>query len=309
MGRELILRLRVQGADFRAYSHKDWDIADEAATDRVLAENAPCVVINCAAYTAVDAAENDEEAAFRINRDAVRILAEACKRHRSFLAHISTDFVFGERRAGRIGEKFAIHPWRTVDPVFPDGVYARSKEEGERALLDVAVDGRGGCRGAMLVRTSWVYSRFGHNFPRTMLRLASNPELSELTVVEDQIGRPTWAGRLADFILQFIEKNRLSDAGIDPSSVSGELFHFSNSGVASWYDFACATLEIAHEAGILRERKPVRAVSSDAFVRPAPRPHFSVMDLASARSVMPDIPHWRDDLTVFIGELSKEEDN
>jgi len=283
-----------------ACGHEEWDLADAKATEKFLSLHRPKVVINCAAYTNVDGAESEESAAKSLNGDAVKTLASLCREYDSHVIHISTDFVFGDTKPFRDG---TVRPYLPGDPTAPRSVYAKTKEEGERALIEIG-GGMDSMRGIHLIRTSWVYSMHGKNFPKTILRLASDPNRSELTVIEDQIGRPTWAARLADFIIHLIDARHLIEAK-EPSEIGGELLHFSNSGVASWYDFARAVIELGFETGLLSRKVAVRPISASQYPLPAVRPNFSVMDLKRTRELYPDIPHWYDDLKQMMLELNE----
>lgn len=219
------------------------DITDARAVDEAVAQ--VDFVVNCAAYTAVDKAESDEATARRINVDGVRNLAEACARHDRTLIHVSTDYVFDGK-----SEK----PYRESDPVAPPGAYGRTKLAGEQAML------RAGCRGA-IVRTAWLYSEYGHNFLKTMLRLGASQ--SEIRVVDDQFGSPTYAGDLAHAIVQMLPR---------VSGKRGEVYHYSNEGCTSWSGFAERIMELA---GLPARIVPI--ATSD-YPTPAARPRFSLLD-------------------------------
>lgn len=206
------------GVDIVAATSSDLDIANADAVRAHVAAIAPGLVINAAAYTAVDKAEGDAAAAFRINGDAVGYLAEAARIAGARFVHVSTDFVF-DGEAGR--------PYAPGAPTSPLGVYGASKLRGEQAAG----------QGALIVRTAWVYGSHGQNFVRTMLRLMA--ERDELRVVADQVGTPTWATSLADGIWKL--------AAVDANGV----YHYTDSGVASWYDFAVAIQEEAITIGLL----------------------------------------------------------
>lgn len=291
LGFELQRRLKARGASFLALDRSDWDVTQPEQTRKLLSQHTPRVVINCAAYTAVDRAEQEAELARSINGEAPPAVFEACRSHGALFVHISTDFVFGSGRPP--GGAF----WQPEDPAEPRGVYAKTKREGELALLQAAGPERGGLA---LVRTSWVYSVHGANFPRTILRLLGDAARPELRVIEDQVGRPTNALRLAEWLDHFLIQRTDSEAGLP-----GGVYHFANSGVCSWYDFACAIQEEALQAGLLKHSKPIHPIPTEAYPTPAPRPRFSVLDLTSAREILPEIPHWRDDLRIFMQELKQ----
>ena len=239
------------------------DITDKNAVDAFVALHQPNVLINCAAYTAVDKAEDDLALCYKINCDAVRNLGEVAQAHGIRVIHISTDYVF---------DGTSHIPYTEDMAVSPTNVYGKSKLAGEREL-------RKACPGAIIIRTSWLYSGFGNNFVKTMLRLGS--ERSQLKVIFDQIGTPTYAADLADSILQIIDSEKF---------VPG-IYHFSNEGVCSWYDFTKMIFKLAHvECEVL----PIE--SKDYAVR-TPRPHYSVLNKSKLKSTYNQtIPYWMDGL-------------
>lgn len=248
------------------------DITDAAAIDRYVVDNQIQIIINAAAYTAVDKAEDDVDMAYKLNRDAVRNLAEVSKAHDCLLVHISTDYVFS-------GE--SCHPYKEDDTPAPKSVYGASKLAGEQAVAEV------GCS-AIIIRTSWLYSEYGHNFVKTMLRLGD--ERKEVSVVCDQIGGPTYAGDLAQAILLCLTSN-LEKKGI-------QVYHFANEGVISWYDFAKAIMEISG--------KPcaVFPIFTGEYPAKAPRPAYSVFNLRKTKTELGiSIPYWRDSLALIINKL------
>ena len=251
---------------------EELDITDAAAIDRYVADNQIQIIINAAAYTAVDKAEDDVDMAYKLNRDAVRNLAEVSKAHNCLLVHISTDYVFS-------GE--SCHPYKEDDTPAPKSVYGASKLAGEQAVAQV------GCR-AIIIRTSWLYSEYGHNFVKTMLRLGD--ERKEISVVCDQIGGPTYAGDLAQAILLCLTSN-LEKKGM-------QVYHFANEGVISWYDFAKAIMEISG--------KPctVFPIFTGEYPAKAPRPAYSVFNLRKTKTELGiSIPYWRDSLVLIINKL------
>ncbi len=230
-------------------------------------------VINCAAYTNVDKAESDEATAELINATAVANLAAAMKEVGGTLFHVSTDYVFGSEG----------NTPRTEDmPLNPLGVYGRTKLHGEQAILE------SGCK-ALIFRTAWLYSEFGNNFLKTMLRLTAENE--QLNVVFDQVGTPTYAGDLALAIFSIIE------AGVYEGNEG--IYHFSNEGVCSWYDFA---VEIAAVAGHTGCR--INPCHSCEFPSPVTRPPYSVLDKTKIKSTFDiDIPHWRESMEYCIKRI------
>ncbi|MBK7937443.1 MAG: dTDP-4-dehydrorhamnose reductase [Lewinellaceae bacterium] len=233
--------------------------------------------INCAAYTAVDKAENEPLQARRINVGGAKNLAEACAAAGIPLVHLSTDYVYHNRQNT---------PFLETDPVSPKSVYARTKLAGDRAALKANPL-------TMIVRTSWVYSAFGNNFVKTMLRLGA--ERPELKVVFDQIGTPTYAPDLAVAILAIIGK--VEEKELPPESVRG-VWHYSNEGVTSWYDFAQAIFDL--------KKLPCKLLPIETrdFPTPAARPPFSVLNKGKIKkSFGLEIPHWRDSLIKCLREL------
>lgn len=234
-------------------------------------------VVNCAAYTAVDKAESEPEKARKINVLGVKNLAEACAEYAIPFIHFSTDYVYHSRQNT---------PFVETDPVSPKGVYARTKLGGERAALRVYP-------GTMIIRTSWVYSAFGQNFVKTMLRLGQ--ERPALSVVADQIGSPTYAPDLATAVLEIIRQ--LESGAINQESIAG-IWHYSNEGVASWYDFAAAIFEL--------EKIPcqLRPIATKDYPTPAKRPPFSVLDKGKVKAAFGlEIPHWRESLRQCLAAL------
>lgn len=257
-----------------APARTELDVADARSVAATLDAFAPTTVINTAAYTAVDQAETERGAAFRANADGPRNLAEACRAKGVRLVHVSTDYVF---------DGAASQPYTPDHPRSPRSVYGQSKAAGEEAVAEALPE-------ATIVRTAWVYSRGGNNFVNTMLRLLA--ERDELTVVCDQVGAPTWAGNLARVLWCFAQH---------PAS---GLFHYTDAGVASWYDFAIAVAEEGEAAGVLAPRANVLPVDTSAFPRPAPRPAFSVLDCRSTHAHTGIAPeHWRRALRRMLGEL------
>lgn len=251
------------------------DITNELAVHDFFSENKFDFVVNCAAYTAVDKAESDEQTAHLVNAVAPKILARQAVTAGAKLIHVSTDYVFA-------GD--ACTPYAETDKTNPQGAYGRTKLEGEENVLAENPN-------SIVIRTSWLYSTFGNNFVKTMLRLGK--ERGELNVVFDQIGSPTYAADLAEAILSIID----STAKEVKSFVPG-IYHFSNEGVASWFDFALAIFDFA------RVDCDVKPVLSDQFPTPTKRPHYSVLDKAKIKNTYGiAIPYWRDSLKECIKRL------
>ena len=249
------------------------DITDASTVLATVKENAVEIIVNCAAYTNVDKAESDEATAELINSTAVRNLAVAMKEVGGTLFHVSTDYVFG----------LDGNTPRTEDmPVNPLGVYGRTKLNGELAIKE------SGCK-ALIFRTAWLYSEFGNNFLKTMMRLTAERE--QLNVVFDQVGTPTYAGDLALAIFSIIE------AGVYEGNEG--IYHFSDEGVCSWYDFA---VEIAAAAGNTNCR--ISPCHSSEFPSPVTRPPYSVLDKTKIKNTFDiDIPHWRESMEYCIKRI------
>ncbi len=255
---------------------EELNLTDASMVETYFNENKPDFCVNCAAYTAVDQAEDEEELAMKINRDTVSLLAEVCKKNNSKLIHVSTDYIFD-------GTNFK--PYTEDDAPSPKSVYGFSKLKGEEAIALVNPD-------AMIIRTSWLYSSFGHNFVKTMIRLSN--ERDEITVVADQVGTPTYSGDLARVILNII-------TGFEKSQIIG-IYHFSNEGVASWYDFAKAIMQI------IGSDCKVYPIESKDFPAKANRPFYSVLSKTKIKSDFNiNIPYWPDSLKVAIQKIKKQE--
>lgn len=260
-----------------AFGRDDLDITDTAAIAERFEAAAPDVVINAAAFTAVDRAEHERARAFAVNENGATNIAAAAALRDARLIHVSTDFVFDGRQAT---------PYSPADPPNPLGVYGESKLAGETGVL------RELGQRALIVRTAWVYSGHGHNFVNTMLRLMR--EKDELRVVCDQIGTPTWAGGLARTLWAAVE-----------SDASGVL-HWSDAGVASWYDFAVAIQEEGLAAGLLDRAIPIFPIRTAEYPTPARRPACAVLDKGAAMVALGQRPeHWRVALREALQELQE----
>lgn len=254
-----------------AGEHERLDITDPQAIADIVRENNVNVIVNCAAYTNVDKAETDPETANLLNNIAAGNLADAMKAVNGTLIHISTDYVFqGDRNI----------PCREDWPTEPLGVYGKTKLAGEKSIE------ASGCA-SIIIRTAWLYSPFGKNFVKTMRDLTSSRE--SLKVVFDQVGTPTYAGDLAEAICRIIETGQLGKTGI---------YHFSNEGVCSWFDFAKAICEMSGNTC------DIRPCHSDEFPSPVARPHFSVLDKTKIKQTFGiRIPYWTDSLKRCIEEI------
>lgn len=250
------------------------DITDRDAVCRFIADNHIDGIINCAAYTAVDRAEDDVEKATLLNVTGPANLAAAIEQTGGWLIHISTDYVFDGNHC---------KPYTEDEPTNPMSIYGKTKQEAEVAVMQL-------CRQTMVIRTAWLYSEYGNNFVKTMIRLGRERE--QLKVVYDQIGTPTYAGDLADAILTIVNKG-----------INQGLYHFTNEGVISWYDFTKAIHELT---GITTcEVLPIR---SEEYPTKAHRPSFSVLDKQKIKATYGIcIPYWRDSLQHCIHLLNEKE--
>ena len=248
------------------------DITDLAQLDEFVLTEGVSHIVNCAAYTAVDKAEDDEVNAIKVNVDAVRNLGIVAKKYDIKIVHVSTDYVFD-------GKSF--RPYTEDMVVCPTNVYGRTKLAGEEALFAE-------CENAIVIRTSWLYSSYGNNFVKTMLRLGR--ERDELNVIFDQVGTPTYAADLAQTILTIIK---------DKEWISG-IYHFSNEGVCSWYDF---TIMIHKLVGIECKVNPIE---SSAYPVRTPRPHYSVLNKTKIKTTFDvEVPYWVDSLQKCLNILER----
>ncbi|MGE4500924.1 MAG: dTDP-4-dehydrorhamnose reductase [Hydrogenovibrio sp.] len=254
------------------------DLSQLDAIQTVLSGYEFDVLINCAAYTAVDQAESENELADKINHQAVKELAKATKRQAAKIIHISTDYVFNGR---------AYKPYQETDKTDPQNVYGFTKWQGEQALLNHRPEN------AIVIRTSWVYSEFGHNFVKTMLRLGKERE--NLNVIFDQVGSPTYAKDLANAILQIV-----MHPTFQKPTITSQIFHYANEGVCSWFDFAKAIFELS------KYSCQVSPIETKDYPTPAVRPHYSVMNQTKIKRFYGlEIPYWRDALKNGLKELEK----
>jgi dTDP-4-dehydrorhamnose reductase len=272
-----IRQLENQYPDF-TFTYTDveeLDLTDEKAIDVFLKSTPFDFCINCAAYTAVDKAEDDREMARLINATAVEYLSKACASHNLSLVHISTDYVFD-------GTNF--RPYVETDPPSPNSYYGLTKREGEESVEKFAGNG-------LIIRTAWLYSSFGNNFVKTMLRLGN--ERDTLGVVADQIGTPTYAGDLAQAILDILAGEKFKP-GV-------EIYHYSNEGVISWYDFAQAIMRESGTSCI------INAIESKDFPAKANRPFYSVLNKAKIKKDFGlKVPYWLDSLKLVLEQLKNK---
>jgi dTDP-4-dehydrorhamnose reductase len=255
--------------DFTFTDVDELDITNEKAIDSFLKDKGFSFLVNCAAYTAVDKAEDDYNKALLLNATAPYLLAKYCKKYSVQMIHVSTDYVFNGNNST---------PYTSKDKPNPNTVYGKTKLEGERRVLDVNPT-------AKIIRTAWLYSEFGNNFVKTMIRLGK--EKQTLNVVFDQIGTPTFATDLSIAIMKMIIKK-------DIASLQS-IFHFTNEGVCSWYDFAKKIME----------KKDlhcnVMPILSKDYPTKTPRPHYSVLDKSEIKQALnTSIPHWEDSLMICL---------
>lgn len=256
----------------------DTDITDDTVINAKLAELSPDIIINASAYTAVDKAEEEQQQSYALNAKAVENIAKYCKTSGAFMVHVSTDYVFNGKKGS---------PYTVNDPIEPQGVYGQTKAQGEQALLSLLPDA------SCLIRTAWVYSAHGNNFVKTMLRLMQDKP--QLTVIDDQIGSPTWAKGLAEVCI---------DAGVNKTA---GVYHWTDEGVASWYDFALAIQQLGVQKGLLQSAIPVLPIPTSAYPTPAARPHYSVLDKTLTRETFTTVSmtHWRAQLEMMLDELAQ----
>jgi dTDP-4-dehydrorhamnose reductase len=255
------------------------DLSNTKSIEAYFANNQYDAIINCAAYTAVDKAESEPELANQINHLAVKQLAEIAKQQNITLIHISTDYVFDGKNH---------KPYVESDTVNSQSVYGETKLKGEQAFLEVNPTG-------CIIRTSWVYSEYGNNFVKTMQRLGK--ERDALGVIFDQIGSPTYAGDLAKAILTMVESHRVKQL-----EKENKVFHFSNEGVCSWYDFAKSIFEIS------KIQCDVSPIETKDYPTPATRPHYSLLNKAKIKQTFElSIPYWKDSLQTCIKRLQEQD--
>ena len=261
-----------------ALNRRELDLSDRQQIQRQISKNKPDIIVNAAAYTAVDKSETEPDLAMAINAHAPKAIAIAAQNIGAKVLHISTDYVFD-------GQNHT--PYLETDSTNPLGMYGKSKLLGEQGIKV--------CDRHIILRTAWVYGARGHgNFVKTMLRLGTKRE--ELKVVADQIGSPTWSYDIAEAIA-----NLLSKSATDPS-ING-IYHFTNSGVASWYDLAVATFSEAKKLGFSLQIERVLPISTAEFPTPTQRPHYSVLSKAKiAETLQVYPPHWRESLKQMLAQ-------
>ena len=257
--------------EFEFFTRENLSIDNEAQVKEAFRKVQPAFCINCAAYTAVDKAETDKEAARNINARAVELLAIVCMQHGTRFIHISTDYVFDGN---------ATQPYKVNAPVDPQSVYGATKLEGEQRAMKSNSN-------PIIIRTSWVYSEFGKNFVKTMMRLMKEKE--SLNVVSDQSGSPTYAFDLAEAILQIISSGKWK----------GGIYHYSNTGIITWYDFAVAIRDLIHSGC------KVNPIPTSDYPTPAKRPAYSAMDTSLIADTFDiKLKSWKDRLSACIDRLN-----
>lgn len=267
---------QITSGIFHFYSRRSLDISRPDDIQKAILACRPGLVINAAAYTAVDKAESEEEQAFLVNRDGARNVAIACRKHGIPLIHISTDYVYHNELR---------RPLLETDPVLAKGVYARSKLQGEQAVAEAQPD-------SLIIRTSWLYGVYGHNFVKTMLRLGSQGR--NLSVVDDQTGSPTCVHDLANAVLELGPK--LIKRDIPPG-----IYNFSNEGETTWYEFALRIFEFA------KMKVELKSILSRDYPTPATRPNWSVLDCHKIRNYLKNpIPSWDESLHHFMPRIIQE---
>ncbi|WP_066315167.1 dTDP-4-dehydrorhamnose reductase [Bacillus sp. FJAT-29814] len=268
LGQDVLLELERKNHQAIGTDRADLDITIEGDVQAFIAEVKPDVILHCAAYTNVDAAEEDEETAYRVNGLGTKNLALAAKQIGAKMLYISTDYVF---------DGTGTDPYEVDDPTKPLGAYGRTKLAGEEFVQELLEQ-------FFIVRTAWVFGAHGHNFVKTMLRLGK--ERGEVGVVHDQVGSPTYTVDLAKFMVELMETEKYG------------IYHATNSGVCSWYEFA---VEIFKQAGL---NVKVNPLTTEQFPRPAERPKYSVLSKKKieAQGFTP-LPNWQDALTAYLKEV------
>lgn len=257
-----------------ALSSQELDVTNSSQVKEVVNKFRPDVIVNASAYTAVDKAESDQEMAYAVNHSGVEYLAKAAQSLAIPVIHVSTDYVF---------DGAAVEPYLPSDETNPQTVYGNSKLAGENALSEH-------CTQYLVLRTAWVFSEYGNNFVKTMLRLMA--EKPQLGVVSDQIGSPTWAKGLAQACWAFAKNTKTG------------IYHYSDLGVASWYDFAVAIQELAIEKGLLEKQIPINPIKATAYPTPAKRPAYSVMNTDDTYELLGEQgKHWRAALSEMLNDL------
>ncbi len=283
VGQELLTTLAPLG-EIIAPTRQELDLTQPKAIAELIATLQPNIIVNAAAYTAVDKAEQESDLAMAINAEATKSMALSAHQISALLVHISTDYVFA-------GD--ACKPYLESDQTQPLGVYGHSKLLGEQAIAQ-------NCDQYLIVRTAWVYGSRGQgNFVKTMLRLGA--ERAELKVVADQIGSPTWSYDLAEAIAKLV---KLKTSNLPDQTIPSGIYHFTNSGIASWYDFAQAIFTEARQLGFPLKITKVNPITTKDYPTPAKRPHYSVLAKEKYSGFVVHPPYWRDSLRTMLTEFS-----
>jgi dTDP-4-dehydrorhamnose reductase len=280
LGRSMARLLASCKEEFQVLSSADLDITDASAVNSTLDLIKPDIVINAAAYTAVDKAESEPDVAHRVNEVGPALLASWCAENAARFVHVSTDYVFSGE--GRVA-------WKETDAVDPQSVYGASKLAGEKAVLAA-------CPEAVILRTSWVFSEYGNNFVKTMVKLARQRD--QLSVVSDQIGCPTYAGDIAKAIYSLLHR--------DVTEKLVGIYHFSGDVAVSWWAFAREVHQQALRAGLIERCPELIAIPSSEYPTPAARPAFSVLDCSQAVAVGVVLSDWKIALEAVICSIQSE---
>jgi len=279
LGREIVEHLQQPAIDVVPLAHRQLDITDEIQIRNCISTIRPTLVVNSAAYTNVDDAETEQHIAYAVNQKGAGLIADACMKGGIPLIHISTDFVFDGRKGT---------PYTESDSVCPLGVYGKSKADGEREITTRL-------REYIIIRTSWLYGVYGHNFVKTMIRLGK--EGSELSVVSDQFGSPTCAADLAEAIATIVRK-----IGIDGNPAWG-IYHYSGKGVTSWFDFAVTIFRMArqrHKTGA----PAIRPISASQYPTKAKRPKYSALDCSKITNAFGiKTKPWKESLAAVVHQI------
>lgn len=279
LGVDLVPMLKKAGYEVLAFGSRELDITDAASLKKAVEDHGPAVLVNCGAYTKVDLAEKERVKAYAVNRDGAANLAAAAALSGATLVHISTDFVFDGTTPA---------PYSEDSPTNPLSVYGDSKLKGEEEIAKKLEE-------HVIIRTSWLYGSGGGNFVKTILRLAGEKET--LRIIYDQTGTPTWTVDLAGAVVSVVDKlgSGAKDYGV---------YHYSNEGVASWYDFALSAVEEAEGLGAVLKCSRIEPIRTAEYPTPAKRPAYSVLDKKKIKSVFAlEVPHWRGSLKRMLKEL------
>ena len=276
LGQCLADQLKVQGITHTLLSRQDADINDTVVLEKIIADKGVTAIINAAAYTAVDKAESEPELAKHINEDGPAALAKLCSRFDIPLLHVSTDYVFDGNQQT---------PYVETDQTGPTGVYGQTKLDGELAV-------QRHCPKHIILRTAWVFSEYGNNFMKTMLRLAK--ERDTLGVVADQVGCPTYAGDIAKALISIVQQIHAAEQDKSGAQDHYGVYHYAGNEAVSWHEFAMAIFEEAHKHGALKSIPIVNAISTADYPTPAKRPAYSVLSTAKlAQDYFIEASNWR----------------